>query len=70
MLDACPSEHLEVPQFLARLQALLPELDEVYAVAEHLVKEAREIASALPGIGTEIQPGRGQPVTQLDVPAV
>jgi hypothetical protein len=43
-------EHLQVPKFLASLQALLPQLDDVYAMTEDVIQEARQVALALPGI--------------------
>ena len=58
-------EHLQVTQFLGSFQALLPELDDVDAIAQHLVKEPRQVALGLPGVGAEVQPGRCESVKQV-----
>ena len=48
-----------MPQLLAGFQSLLPELDDVHAVTERVVEEAREVALPLPGIGAQVQPRGG-----------
>ncbi len=58
-------EHLQVAQLLASLQALLAQLDDIDAAAEHLVKEAAQVTLALPRVGAQVQPCRGQPGPQL-----
>ena len=58
-------EHLQVPKLLAGFQALLPQLDDVHAVAEDRVQEARQVALALPGVGAQVQARGSQAVTQV-----
>jgi hypothetical protein len=58
-------EHLQIPQLLGSFEALLPELDDVDAIAQHFVEEPRQVALGLPGVGAEVQPGRSEPVKQV-----
>ena len=48
-------EHLEQGEFLARLQALLPQLDDVHPGAEDRVEELRQVAPRPPGVRAQVE---------------
>jgi hypothetical protein len=58
-------EHLEQREFLARLQALLPQLHDVYPGAEDGVQEPRQIAQGPPGVRAQVEPRVRQPRPQI-----
>ena len=62
-------EDLEQPQFVRGLQALLPELHDVDARAEHAVEEVGQVALFFAAVGTQVQAGRCQPAPQRVTPA-
>ena len=60
-----PREHLEQREFLARLQALLPQLHDVHPGAEHGVEEPRQVTLAPPGVRAQVEPRVRQPRPQV-----
>ena len=62
---AGPREHLEQREFLARLQALLPQLHDVHPGAEHGVEEPRQVTLGPPGVGAQVEPRVRQPLPQV-----
>ena len=55
-------EDLGVGDFRARLQPLLPQLDDVDAGGQYGVKELGQVALALPRVRAQVEPGVGKPV--------
>ena len=58
-------EHLEQRQFLARLEALLPQLDDVHPAGKHRVKERRQVPGRPPPVRAQVQPRVRQPRPQV-----
>ncbi len=58
-------EHLEQAEFLAGLQALLPELDNVHPGAEDRVEELRQVALGPAGVGAQVEARVRQPRPQI-----
>ena len=58
-------EHLEQREFLARLQALLPQLHDVHPGAEDGVEELRQVALGPPGVRAQVEPRVRQPRPQI-----
>ena len=62
--------HLGQRQLLARLEALLPQLDDVHPAAEDRVEELRQVALGPPPAHAQVEPGVGQPGTQVGHPVI
>ena len=58
--SAAAANDLEKAQLVARLEALLPQLDDVHAAGKHRVEEVGQITLALAGVGAQIEPGLGE----------
>ena len=63
-------EHLEQRELLARLEALLPQLHDVDPAAENRVEERGQVTLGAPPVGAQVQPGVGQPGTQVSHPDI
>ncbi len=63
-------EHLEQRQLLARLKALLPQLHDVHPAAEDRVEELGQVALGAPPVRAQVEPGVGQPGTQVSHPVI
>ena len=63
-------EHLEQREFLARLEALLPQLHDVDPAAENRVEELGQVALGASPVGAQVEPGVGQPGAQVSHPDI
>ncbi len=55
-------EHLQRRQFVARLQPLLAQLQQVHPAAQGGVGELGEVAALAAGVGADVEPGAGEPL--------
>jgi hypothetical protein len=51
-------EHLQQREFLPRLQALLPQLDDVHPARQRRVEKLAQVALPTPPVGAQVQPRR------------
>jgi len=58
-------EHRKQRELLARLQALLPQLDDVHPAAEHRVEKRDQVPLGAPPVSAQVQPRGREPLPQV-----